>query len=376
MKKRLLIMASLFYPQKNSGGPPISIKNLVDSIYNDFDIYIISKNHEINEKEALPNIKNGWNDFYFGKTYYFEYGSKSFTKLTKLIQEIKPDVIYQNSFFSYDDVIPVLKYAKKYKIKVIIAPRGEFYPKRLAVGQTKKKIYTSLLRYLGLLKNIYFQGTGKEESQYIEDFVGISRDKIYNINNLSIIICDDTLIAKHSGSLKLVYVARVHPTKNLLNAIKYLKNMAGQIQYDIYGSIEDNEYWKLCQMEINKLQKNVKVNYMGNISHDKVAQTISKYHVFFMPTIGENYGHSIVESLLISRPVIISDTTPWNDINENNCGFAIELENENKFKNKINKFINMDNSTYQVYCNNARKYINSKLNTDSIIKAYIDMFNN
>ena len=36
----------------------------------------------------------------------------------------------------------------------------------------------------------------------------------------------------------------------------------------------------------------------------------------------------------------------------------------------------MDNSTYQVYCNNARKYINSKLNTDSIIKAYIDMFNN
>ena len=91
-------MASLFYPQKNSGGPPISIKNLVDSIYNDFDIYIISKNHEINEKEALPNIKNGWNDFYFGKAYYFEYGSKSFTKLTKLIQEIKPDVIYQNSY--------------------------------------------------------------------------------------------------------------------------------------------------------------------------------------------------------------------------------------------------------------------------------------
>ena len=42
MKKRLLIMASLFYPQKNGGGPPVSIKNLVDSIYDEFDIYIIS----------------------------------------------------------------------------------------------------------------------------------------------------------------------------------------------------------------------------------------------------------------------------------------------------------------------------------------------
>ena len=43
MKKRLLIMASLFYPQKKGGGPPISIKNLVDSIYDKFEIYIISK---------------------------------------------------------------------------------------------------------------------------------------------------------------------------------------------------------------------------------------------------------------------------------------------------------------------------------------------
>lgn len=49
MKKRLLIMASLFYPQKWWWATS-SIKNLVDSIYDEFDIYVISKNHEINEK--------------------------------------------------------------------------------------------------------------------------------------------------------------------------------------------------------------------------------------------------------------------------------------------------------------------------------------
>lgn len=375
MKKRLLIMASLFYPQKNGGGPPISIKNLVDSIYNDFDIFIISKNHEINEKKSLPNIKDGWNNFYFGKAFYFGYGTRTSSKLTKLIEEIKPDVIYQNSFFSYDDVFPVLKYAKKHNIKVVIAPRGEFYPKRLAVGLIKKKLYTLLLRYLGLLKNIYFQGTGKEESQYIEDFIKVSKNKIYDINNLSIVSCNNIAIIKNSGSLKLVYVARIHPTKNLLSAIKYLKNVDGQVQYDIYGSLEDNEYWNQCKIMINKLPKNIQINYKGSIPHDKVAQTISKYHAFYMPTTGENYGHSIVESLLIGRPVIISDTTPWNDINENKCGFAIEFGNENEFKNIINRFINMNNDVYQVYCNNAKEYINSKLKTENIIKAYVDMFN-
>lgn len=375
MKKRLLIMASLFYPQKNGGGPPISIKNLVDSIYDDFNIFVISKNHEINEKKPLLNIINGWNDFYFGKVYYFGYGTRTSSKLIKVIDEIKPDVIYQNSFFSYDDVFSVLKYAKKHKIKVIIAPRGEFYPKRLSVGLKKKKIYALILKSLGFLKDVYFQGTGKEEFQYIKNFIKINSNKIYNINNLSLISCSESPINKSLGELKLIFVARIHPTKNLLGAIRYLKDVDGKVKYDIYGSIEDKEYWNQCQMEIDKLPKNVQIRYMGSIAHDKVAQTISKYHAFYMPTTGENYGHSIVESLLVGRPVIISDMTPWKDINENKCGYAIKFGNEKEFENIINKFINMDNDMYQVYCNNAKKYINDKLKTNEIVRAYIDMFN-
>lgn len=48
----------------------------------------------------------------------------------------------------------------------------------------------------------------------------------------------------------------------------------------IYGSIEDNEYWRLCQIEISKLPSNIQVNYKGSIEHDKVTQIISKYHAF------------------------------------------------------------------------------------------------
>ena len=84
MKKKLLIMASLFYPQKKGGGPPISIKNLVDAIYDKFDIYIISKNYEINERDPLPGINDGWNEFYFGKVYYFGYGKRTYKKCRKI----------------------------------------------------------------------------------------------------------------------------------------------------------------------------------------------------------------------------------------------------------------------------------------------------
>jgi glycosyltransferase involved in cell wall biosynthesis len=32
------------------------------------------------------------------------------------------------------------------------------------------------------------------------------------------------------------------------------------------------------------------------------------------PTLGENFGHVIAESLSASCPVICSDQTPWNDV--------------------------------------------------------------
>ena len=111
--KKLLIMASLFWPQKKSGGPPISIMNLVQSVKDKFDIYIISKNHEINDDKPLEGIFPGWNKFEFGKAFYTSKDEHTFKIITGLIENVEPDVIYQNSFFSIDDLLPVLAYKKK-----------------------------------------------------------------------------------------------------------------------------------------------------------------------------------------------------------------------------------------------------------------------
>ena len=85
--KKLLIMASLFWPQKNSGGPPISILNLVNSIKDSFDIYIISKNHEINDDKPLEGISSGWNQFEFGKAIYLSREEHTLKRVRKMIED-------------------------------------------------------------------------------------------------------------------------------------------------------------------------------------------------------------------------------------------------------------------------------------------------
>ena len=374
--KKLLIMASLFWPQKNSGGPPISIMNLVQSVKEHFDIYIISKNHEINEEKPLEGIKPGWNQFDFGKAFYTLKGEHGFRAIYRLIDEVKPDVIYQNSFFSVDDLLPVLCYKKKHKnVKVIVAPRGELYPERVQVGKLKKTAYGKLFRYSGLLKDIYFQGTGQEECQQEKDFLGIPDDHLLNIQNLSIPAKKHyARLDKQPGVLRLVYVARIHPTKNTLKAIEWLSSLTGEVVYDIYGSIENEMYWEQCKDAISKLPENITVQHKGVIDHDQVAATISRYHAYYMPTTGENFGHSIVEAMLMGKPVVISDQTPWTDVNSHG-GYSFELKDEIGFVKALTELVEMDGDRYTLLSQKVEQYIQEKLNIDEIICQYVDAFN-
>lgn len=373
--KKLLIMASLFWPQKNSGGPPISIMNLVQSVKDRFDIYIISKNHEINDDKPLEGILPGWNQFEFGQAFYTLKDEHTFKIITRLIEDVEPDVIYQNSFFSIDDLLPVLAYKKRHKnVKVIVAPRGEFYPERLQVGKLKKTVYGKLFRYSGLLKDVYFQGTGQEECMQEKAFLGIPDDHLMNIQNISLPVKGlHSSIEKKPNELKLVYIARIHPTKNTLKAIEWLGGLSGNVQYDIYGSIENEMYWKQCQDAIARLPQNITVRYKGVIDHDQVASTIAGYHAYYMPTTGENFGHSIVEAMLMGKPVVISDQTPWTDVNGNG-GFAISLNDEKAFITALEELVEMNIDKYSVLSGQIENYIKGKLNVDDIIHQYIMAF--
>ncbi len=59
-------------------------------------------------------------------------------------------------------------------------------------------------------------------------------------------------------------------------------------------------------------------------------------HLFVFTTFSENFGHSIVESMLNGCPNLISNNTPWNDINNTVYSRAIDLERKLDFLNYLN----------------------------------------
>ena len=143
-KEKILIMYSGYKPAKTYGGPVNSISNIIQALGKRYDFYVIASNHELKSIKRLQGIKYGWNRIEDANVKYLSEKELNIKNLYKEIEKILPDVIYLNSIFLYKFLISSLKYMKKYRVKIIIAPRGELCMNALKIKSVKKNVYLRL----------------------------------------------------------------------------------------------------------------------------------------------------------------------------------------------------------------------------------------
>ena len=370
---QVLIIMGCYFPGKKYGGPPVSVDNFCSLLRGDVDSFILTHNHDKGEQTPFSGISEGWNDRGNAKVMYLSNDYYNGCTFEKVIIDLQPDYIYLQGLFQ-NCILPCLRLAKKYKVKVVLAPRGE-----LCAGAFKKKYkkipYILYLRMMGLLKNVTFQSTSDEETVAIRNWLGAAPEKIHLLTNIpSIPNGLPQRTEKKAGVGRFVFISRIHRKKNLLSAIKYLNGIKGNVLFEIYGPKEDEEYWSDCEKAISELPSNVIVNYCGVLSHDDIHKTFNQYDAFLFPTLSENYGHVIAESLVTGCMPIISDQTPWNDMNEVSAGWALPLNNEVAFKNAIQKVVDMDEETIKIRRNNIDRYLTNKLKLKELKIKYLKVF--
>ncbi|MBD3724678.1 MAG: glycosyltransferase, partial [Flavobacteriaceae bacterium] len=194
-------------------------------------------------------------------------------------------------------------------------------------------------RWLGIYNGIYWHASSTHEVEDIKREFRLKGDSIVTALDLPAKISEDNFLDSqpdrdHEG-LHIIFLSRIAPMKNLDYALRLLKQVTARVKLDIYGPIEDKAYWELCKGLIGSLPANIDVNYLGLAHPDDVAKTFAQYDLFLFPTRGENYGHVIAESLSVGTPVLISDQTPWKDLESDGLGWDISLDNTSAFINVI-----------------------------------------
>ncbi len=376
--KTLLIFIDWFVPGYKAGGPIRSVANLCEHLSAYFNIKIITADTDYLEKKPYKNIKSDCFVKYSEnvEVYYISKNNLSVRVIKNIVKNTDFDIAYINGIYSfYFSIFPTFILRKSSK-KIIIASRGMLSEHSFSGKGAKKRVFLKVAEKFKLYKNIIFHATNSQEKKDIDSI--ITNNGIFVIPNFAKKSSSQKLrkINKKQGELKLVSIARISVEKNTLFALRILSELkiSGKITFDIFGSISNNEYWNECKKIIAGLDKQISVNYKGTIEQEKVHGTFEKYHFSFMPSIGENFGHSILESMSAGCPAIISKGTPWLGLEEKNAGWDIELEAPNKFVSCITDLINFDNDNYVKYAEGSYAYAKSVINDPKILKNALNLF--
>ncbi|CAK7044917.1 MAG: UDP-N-acetylglucosamine--peptide N-acetylglucosaminyltransferase GtfA subunit [Eubacterium sp.] len=377
MKKKVLIVAGGYLPGKNYGGPVTSLVNFVELLKNDYEIFIVTSDHDLKDNKRFETIQYGWNTCNGAKVLYLADKEKTLNYLKKVALIVHPDLIYCNSIFDYKFTIPFVKIAHSMKKPLLLAARGEMQPNALKTKSWKKKPYLCFFKKMLHYPEIYFQGSSDDERKNIQNVLEIEAQKCFtlsNIPNIKFLSQNTNYEDKRDKILRIITVSRVHPIKNLLYSLELLKKIDFNVQFDIYGPIEEEIYWKKCQQVISTLNSNISVTYKGYLDAEEKFKAYDNHDVFLFPTITENFGHVISEAMSSGCPVIISDNTPWNWINEKKCGYALPLEDDDAYLKALYSIKEMDKEKYAHLRCQCQSETRTFLAIDRLKEDYITVF--
>ena len=343
-KPIVLISVPYYLPGYRSGGPVRSINNMVNGLSKYFDFRIVTSDRDLGDIRPYPTVSvNAWNQVGQAQVYYASPTWRCFRLWVRLLNETPHDILYLNSFFHPRFTICPLVVRRLDLIPprpLVLATRGELSRGALSLKWLKKRAYILLARPLGLYRNILWHASSRLEAQDIRRAKGILAHKL----QVAVAIASDLpLAATKTGDeqpfeprapgtpLRVCFLARISPMKNLEYALAVLARVKHPVQFNVFGNVEDPIYWKKCQLGICQLPAHITVTYHGQVPAEKVKDALLANDLYFLPTKGENFGHSIVEALGVGMPVLISDQTPWRYLERDGVGWSIPLGEQERF---------------------------------------------
>jgi glycosyltransferase involved in cell wall biosynthesis len=359
-KKRILCLACHYLPGFKGGGPVRSLLNICHWLQDEYEFMVVTRDRDLGDVVQYDHCEPGlWRTVGGVRVWYLSKPYWSPRQLRQVVLDSKPDLLYFQSFLDPELTIAPLTLRRMglipRRIPLLLAPRGEFSRGALSLKAGKKRLFIRAARIAGLYSEVMWHATSEDEEQLIRTLWG-SNAKVAVAGNLPARVLPEDQgepVSKQSGMLHAAFLSRISRKKNLRGALEILKGVKAEVHFDIYGPLEDNEYWKECETTIGGLPSNVHARYLGVVAPESIHRTLAQYELLLLPTLGENFGHVIVEALLAGCPVVLSDQTPWRNLQSKKVGFDLPLGRPDQFVKAIEHFAAMNEQEFRPWARSA-----------------------
>lgn len=360
----ILTLADYYLPGTHAGGALRSLANLIATLGEELEFRVITRDRDWLSSERYQGITPGvWESVGPAKVMYLAPEQVRPSTLRRVIAETAHDVLYLNSLFSRVFTLSVLAYRRLGMIPrkpVVLAPRGQLTPGAIEINRRKKAVFLTAARTAGLYRDIIWQASSSDEHHEVHQHFDtrlparavIAPDLPTPWDQLAVIAHR----RKCAGALKATFVSRIARKKNLHGAIALLRGIRAETEFDVYGPPEDPDYLRECQAAMRDLPPNVAARYVGALEYDEIAPTFARYDLFLFPTLGENFGHVLIEALAAGCPVAVSDRMPFRDLETLGAGWVVPLEDPDRYRKALEACAAMEADQHARMSDAAREF--------------------
>lgn len=378
-KPVVLILLGAFWPGSDSAGPNQSVRGFCAALGDAFDFKIVARDRPFGGSTALAP-QGEWIDRGFAHLRYCPTAMiGGAIGLGEILRETKYDLLMSNGFFDREFTLPALFMRRAGKIPrkpMIVSTRGEFAGGALGLKSLRKRAMLTFAKSAGLHRDVWLHATGPAEAADVARGYDYSQGVLV-APNVRVLGPLPQQPVEHAGGrpLRLAFAGRISRVKNLHYAIDSLKHVKAPVSFDIYGPMQDKDYWAECQKLIAELPAQIRVKLKGEIANEKIVTTLANYDLFFLPTMGENFGHAIVDALEAGVPVVISDQTPFRELEQGQAGFDLPLYEPLRFAEAIDRYASMDSEMKATWRQSARALAERTIDDSDAVAKNKEMLN-
>lgn len=361
-RPKILVVVDYYLPAFKAGGPLQSIRGLVQQFGKEAKFYVICYDRDLGDEVPYSLGATGkWRNQGGAAVLYLRQRRLNLVALALVYKRLRPHSVYLNSYFSWLSIQILM--LRRFGIlgtnqRIIVAPRGELAEGALKLKWRKKSIYRLISGGIFDLYGgvVWHASTSIERDEILRASSSTAGSVIVARN---IVVAPDIvpfsypkLYAEHSrvksaGEAKMVFLSRLSPKKNIHFIFPYITKLRGSVLLDVIGPAE-SDYLEYCQNEVRRLGGDEWIRFLGPVRHSEVYATYLRYHYFVLPTLNENFGHAIVEALACGLPVILSNNTPWRDVEKFGVGWSLDLRDTLGWDRVIKTCIDADQVEYSL----------------------------
>lgn len=371
----LLITTDWYLPGYKAGGPIQSVANLVGILKDVFQVGVLCSDRDYLSDSAYDNIPvNEWSNQNGVWVMYLSPDRLNYSVIAGVIQINAPKVLYINGMFSKSFSLYPLLASRRSNFRRVVAPRGMLAPGALGIKPLKKKSFLKLTKGLGLYKGVEWHATHEHEAEHIQNNIRKNARIAVLANLPGAPVSKLELIPKVAGQITILCVARIASEKNIDFALRCLAKVSKdfKVTFIHVGATYSETYFEQCKSI--EMPSHVQLAWLGALPPSDIEKLYPASHLFFLPSLGENYGHAIVESLLRGIPVLISDQTPWRNLGAEGFGADLPLGSTAAFTNYICTIASMDSDAYGEKYHQIAQRIAAKMDLPELTQSYKAFF--